>query len=423
LSAPSDRVQTVPASRAQRATYGALLLLAMLAIVRVATGADQLTSAGTFGAALTLTMPILLAGLGGLYAERTGVVNIGLEGMMILGTWFGAWAGWKYGPWAGVAAGALGGGAGGLVHAVATVTFGIDQIISGVAINILAAGLTRFLSVVAFTVGTGGSAAQSPQVKGTIGNVSLPILSGGKIFGWSSPDLLGWVGKRHVFLISDAAAILKGVTADVAILTVIALAIVPLTYWLLWRTTLGLRLRSVGEHPAAAESLGVPVYTMKYIGVVISGCLAGFGGAFLVLQSAGIYREGQTAGRGFIGLAALIFGNWRPGGVLAGAGLFGYADGLQLRSDEAVHGLLLFLAVALGLLAVWMLFRRRTRWGTGLGVLAIGVLGWYLSTNDLPGQLVNTTPQIVTLLVLSLASQRLRPPAADGRPYRRGQLV
>src|SRR5207247_9230214 len=97
--------------------------------------------------------------------------------------------------------------------------------------------------------------------------------------------------------------------------------------------------------PMAAESLGVPVYTMKYLGVFISGCLAGLGGAFLVLESAGIYREGQTGGRGFIGLAALIFGNYRPGGVAAAAGLFGYAQALQLRSDKAIHGLLLFVAI------------------------------------------------------------------------------
>ena len=120
----------------------------------------------------------------------------------------------------------------------------------------------------------------------------------------------------------------------------LAVLLIPATYLLLWRTAFGLRLRSCGENPAAADSLGVPVYRMKYIAVVISGMLAGMGGVFLVFI-AGIYRENQTNGRGFIGLAALIFGNWRPGGLAAGAGLFGYSDALQLRSRTAVVALLL----------------------------------------------------------------------------------
>ena len=127
---------------------GALFLLS---VTRVVTGADEITSAGTIGAALALAVPIGLAALGGLWSERAGVVNIGLEGMMILGTWFGAYAGVTYGIWWGVAAGALGGALGGLVHAIATVTFGVDHIVSGVAINIVAAGLARYLSVVVYS--------------------------------------------------------------------------------------------------------------------------------------------------------------------------------------------------------------------------------------------------------------------------------
>jgi general nucleoside transport system permease protein len=397
-------------------------LILALAVVRVITGANDLTSPGTFGAVLTLGIPIMLAGLGGLYAERVGVVNIGLEGMMIFGTWFGAWAGWKYGVWWGVVAGSLGGGAGGLLHAIATVSFGIDQVVSGVAINILAVGLARFLSVVAYPLGSGGSATQSPQVTGNLPNVSLPVLSGGKVFGWQSPDLFGSLARKGWFLVSDLAGLLKGVTSNVAVLTLIALALVPLTYWFLWKTTLGLRLRSVGEHPLAAESLGVPVYTMRYLGVVISGCLAGLGGAFLVLEAAGIYREGQTGGRGFIGLAALIFGNWRPGGVASAAALFGYADALQLRSDQAIHGLLLFVGIVFVAVALWMIVvRRRINWGLLVGVIAAGAFFWYATSDKIPNQFVYMTPYVVTLVVLAVASQRLRPPAAEGRPYRRGQ--
>ena len=133
--------------------------------------------------------------------------------------------------------------------------------------------------------------------------------------------------------------------------------LIPATYLLLWRTAFGLRLRSCGENPAAADSLGVPVYRMKYIAVVISGGLAGLGGVFLVFI-AGIYREGQTNGRGFIGLAALIFGNWRPGGLAAGAGLFGFSDALQLRSRTAVVALLLLVAVLLVGVAVWQVAAR-----------------------------------------------------------------
>ena len=121
-------------------------MFAVLAFVRAVTGANDLTSSGTFGAALRLAVPIGLAALGGLYAERAGVVNIGLEGMMILGTWFGAWAGWQWGPWAGVVAGIIGGALGGGLHALATVTFGVDHIVSGVAINILGLGITRYLA-------------------------------------------------------------------------------------------------------------------------------------------------------------------------------------------------------------------------------------------------------------------------------------
>jgi ABC-type uncharacterized transport system permease subunit len=421
----ADRLSGVEARR-RRALVAGFLVLVLLAFVRQVTNVNDLTSPGTFGAALALGVPILLAGLGGLYSERAGIVNIGLEGMMILGTWFGAWAGWKYGPWWGVVLGTLGGGLGGLLHAVATVTFGIDQVISGVAINILAAGLARFLSVVAFPLGSGGSATQSPNVPGDIPTATLPILAGGKVFGWHSPDLFGGLASKHWFLVSDAAGALKGVTADISWITVIAVLLVPITFFVLWRTTFGLRVRSVGEHPMAAESLGVPVYTMKYVAVVLSGCLAGLGGVALVLgsASAGIYREGQTAGRGFIGLAALIFGNWRPGGVGAAATLFGYASALQLRSHDAVHALLLFVGIVVGLLVLWRAVRRRGGWSSGvIAGVAVGALVWYFASDSIPQQFVPFTPHLTTLIVLSLASQRLRPPAADGRPYRKGQAT
>jgi general nucleoside transport system permease protein len=411
--------------RAYRAWLLAVGLVGLLILVRYWADVPDLTSSGLFGAALVLMLPILLAGLGGLWSERTGVVNIGLEGMLILGTWFGAWAGWKWGPWAGVVGGMVGGGMGGLIHAVATVTFGVDQVVSGVAINIIAAGSARFLSAVAYRdPATGGSATQSPQVTGTIGSFNVPFLSGGHLFGWRTPDITGWLQGKHWKVASDIAGPIHGLTSNINWLTLIAILLVPFSWFILWRTSLGLRMRSVGEHPMAAESLGVPVYRMKYIGVVVSGMLAGLGGAILVLESAGIYREGQTAGRGFIGLAALIFGNWRPMGVLGAAGLFGYADTLRLRSAASPHGLVLYVAILLGLAFLYLvLVRRKFTSGAIVGIIAAATAFWYINTTQVPDELLSFTPHLVTLLVLSLAAQRLRPPAADGKPYRRGQQI
>ncbi|MDP9073558.1 MAG: ABC transporter permease, partial [Actinomycetota bacterium] len=298
------------------------------------------------------------------------------------------------------------------------------QIISGVAINILGAGTARFLSVVTYG-GSGGSAGggatQSPRVTGTVGTFTLPGLSGGKLLGWRSPDVLGALGRHGWFLVSDTANLLKALTAGVSLVVVFSLALFPLTYVVLWKTPFGLRARFVGEDPVAAESLGVMVYRMKYIAVLVSGALAGLGGAVLVLVFSGSYIEGQTGGRGFIGLAAMIFGNWLPGGLVAGAGLFGFADALQLRNAAAVHALLLFVALVLAVMAGRAFLSRR--WVPG-AITAAGAAGlglWYLTTDTVPRELVGFTPHLITLLVLALASQRLRPPAADGKPYRKGQ--
>jgi simple sugar transport system permease protein len=196
--------------------------------------------------------------------------------------------------------------------------------------------------------------------------------------------------------------------------------LVPAAYLVLWRTAFGLRLRSCGENPAAADSLGVPVYRLKYIAVVLSGALAGLGGVFLVFI-ANIYREGQTNGRGFIGLAALIFGNWRPGGLAAGAGLFGFADALQLRSQTAVVALLLLVAVLLAGVSVVQGLRGKRLQAVLAAVFAAAAMVGFLTIDELPDGIVSFTPHITTLLVLSLASQRLRMPKADGLVYRRGE--
>jgi simple sugar transport system permease protein len=421
VTAPAD-VTPPSGSRVPRALVYAGLGIVLISLVRVLAGADDLTSVGSFGAAIRLGVPILLAGLGGLYAERCGVVNIGLEGMMILGTWFGAYGAVEFGAWQGVALGIAGGALGGLVHAVATVTFGVDHVVSGVAINILGAGVARYLSVIAWVgKGTGGGATQSPKITSGITDVNLPFFAGGSVLGWNTPDVFGRIASWHWFVVSDVAGLVRALTGGISLLSLLALALIPTTYFFLWRTPLGLRLRSAGEAPAAAESLGVDVYRMKYLGVVASGGFAGMAGAFLVLEGAGIYRENQTGGRGFIGLASLIFGNWRPAGVAMGAGLFGFADALRLRNETAVHALLLFVALGAAAAAVWMLYRRKVLQGGLLVVIAAAFGFWYATSDTVPRQFLAFTPHITTLLVLAFATQRLRPPAADGLRYRKGQ--
>ena len=379
------------------------LVLVVFSLVRVVTGAQELTSAGTLQAAIALSIPLGMAGLGGLWSERAGVVNIGLEGMMIMGTWGAGWAGSTWGPWQGLAVGVAFGAIGGLMHAIATVTFGVDHIVSGVAINLLGLGITQFLAVQVLHNPT-----QSGEIP-SMGTFTVPLLP-----GWMQS-----IGAHQWFLVSDLANVIFAIVDHPAYFTIMAVALLPITYFVLWRTAFGLRLRSCGEAPYAAETLGVNVYKYKYLAVLASGALAGFGGAFLAIWS-GFYHDGQTQGYGFIGLAAMIFGNWRPAGLAVGAGLFGYTNGLQLRSPPAVHALLLVLVIALAAYSAWLLYKRRWVPGVISGIFTALVLLWFLKTNELEQHIVSATPYVTTLLVLSLASQRLRPPAADGLVYRRG---
>ncbi|MEE1927913.1 ABC transporter permease [Streptomyces sp. TRM 70351] len=385
--------------------------LALFSAVRLITDADGLTSTGQVSAALRLAVPIGLAGLGGVWAERAGVINIGLEGMLILGTWFGAWAGVQWGPWTGVVMGIVGGMLGGLIHAIATVTFGVNHIVSGVAINILAVGVTRYLSGFTFENMAGGTEKQSPPID-PITTITVPGLS----------DWMRDLNDKHWFFVSDLAGFVGGVVTNLSLLTVVALALVPLSWWVLWRTGFGLRLRSCGENPVAAESLGVNVYKYKYLAVMISGGFAGLGGVFLAEVASNIYQEGQTGERGYIGLAAMIFGNWMPGGMAMGAGLFGYADSLNLRGGGAnVHALLLFLAVLLAVALAWALYRAKYVTALVSAVTGLGLLGFYLAVDEVPSQFVSAAPYVVTLLVLALSAQRLRMPKANGQAYRRGE--
>lgn len=387
-------------------------VLVIMSLLRIVTGVDDLSSSGTIRATLIAAVPIGLAGLGGLWSERAGVVNIGLEGMMILGTFGAGYFGYFYGPWQGVVGAILLGAAGGLLHAVATVYFGVDHIVSGVAINIIAAGAVQYLAGMAFTGVPGGGQTQSPPID------RLPSIT---IAGLSEP--LGEIEQQNWFVVSEVAAVLRAFVTNISSLTLIAIALFVLTWWVLWRTAFGLRLRSVGESPAAAESLGVNVYRYKFIAVIASGGLAGLAGGFLALVAANAFRDGQTGGRGYIGLAAMIFGNWRPGGLFAGATLFGYTDTLRLRGGgETVHALLLLVAVFLVMLAIWQWRQHGQRSALIAAVLGVIVAGIYVTTDQVPNELATMTPYLTTLLVLAVFSQNLRMPAADGKVYRKGSV-
>lgn len=409
MTAVLDRARSLPGWA--RSALIAAALVAILSVTVTLTGQIQLTSGGTASAAVRLGLPILLAGLGGLWAERAGIINIGLEGMMVLGTWGAAWAGYQWGPWAAMLGGLVFGALGGLLHAVATVTFNVNHIVSGVAITLLGTGLTKYLATLVFTP-VSQNPRQSPRLEGFT-EFSIPGVSEG---------LAALEAQQRVF-VSDLAGLLSGLVTGLTPILVIGVALVPVSYLVLWRTAFGLRLRSAGESPVAAESLGVNVVLHKYVAVTISGALAGLGGAALVLNPGQLgYLENQVGGRGYIGLAAMIFGNWRPAGLLVGSALFGYVDGLQLRAGgEAVHALLYGATLVAVVVAVLWAIRRM--WTAAAVALVAGLLVYavYWSVDTVPSEFASYAPQLVTLIVLAAASQRLRPPARLGEPYRRGE--
>jgi simple sugar transport system permease protein len=392
-----------------------LAALFSLAAVRVITGANEVDSEGSLRAAIMATCPILLAALGGLWSERSGVVNIGLEGQLLLGSWGGAFFTYYYGPWIGLL-GAIGFGVlGGLLHALATVTFGVDHIVSGVALNLIATGLTIFLAEAFFAdldseFGHGGAqqltGIQKPPV------ITVPGLADGAAN----------LADKHWFAVSDVAALVAALTHRISVVTVIVFVLVAVTAWVLWHTTFGLRLRSCGENPEAAESLGINVIRHKYAAVLISGGLAGLGGGYLAMVSSPGFHTNQSNGRGFIGLAAMIFGNWRPGGALIGSGLFGYTDSLRLRAEGSIHALLLLVGVWLLAFAAWRIYKGRRTQGIVLGVSGVLFLVWFSVTDTVPRDFTSMTPYVMTMLVLAFASQRLRMPKADGKIYRKGTV-
>jgi ABC-type uncharacterized transport system permease subunit len=286
--------------------------------------------------------PLAFAALGGLFSERSGVINIGLEGMMLTSAFAGV-AGAHFsgstviGLLVALAAGLLLG----LLHAVATITFEADQIISGTAINLLALGGTGFLMVVFF--GAGGT---SPRIE-RFGSLAIPGLSDLPVIG------------QALF--------------NQSLLVYLLYALVPVSFYLLYRTPFGLRLRAVGEVPEAVDVAGVSVVRMRYMGVSLSGVLAGFGGAFLSMSLLSAFTEGMTNGRGFIALAALIFGRWNPVSAFGAAVLFGAAEAWVFRGVE----------------------------------LAI------------PQEFIQMIPYVLVIVALVGFGGRATPPAAIGKPYRK----
>jgi simple sugar transport system permease protein len=311
--------------------------------------------AGLFVSALRAAAPLVFAALGGVFSERSGVVNIALEGLMLIGA-FMAMAGshFFHHPWLGVLIALVSGVAFALLFGVIVIRYRADQVVTGVAFNLLALGLTGFLLRLIFH-----HAGQSPMVE--------------KLADWVIPfhriPGLDRVPALQSFVDRWVQPIFGQHTPPVYL----AVAAAFLAHYVLFQTPFGLRLRAVGEHPRAADTVGVNVYAMRYVAVAISGALAGLGGATLSLGLLSSFLENMTSGRGFIALAALIFGKWTPLGSLGACLLFGFFDALQM------------LAQTLG-------FR-------------------------VPREFFLALPYLLTMAVLAGVIGRAAPPAADGKPY------
>jgi simple sugar transport system permease protein len=293
-------------------------------------------------AMLRYATPLTFAAIGGLFSERSGVVNIGLEGMMLMGAFFGLVAADKLNSWwLGLGAALLAGGLTALIHAVMSIHLRADQIVSGTAVNFLALGVTGY-----FFIDIYGSQGTPGEGIPRIPDVTVPFLQDIPFIG----DVIGQMN----------------------LMIWLSFALLLVTYVVVFKTPIGLRLRAVGEHPRAADTVGINVYATRYAAVVVSGMLAAAGGAYLSIGFLGSFNENMTAGRGFIALAALIFGNWRPFGAFGAALLFGFSSALAQRLPEySPSGAVLFQAL----------------------------------------------PYVLTLIAVAGVIGRSIPPAAVGRPY------
>jgi ABC-type uncharacterized transport system permease subunit len=345
----------------------ALIIVILISIVVLVGGGQTppaIIIASMIATTLAVATPLTLGALSGVYCERSGVVNIGIEGMMLSAAFFG-WLGaiylntiLKMDPLpsliAGVVIAVLTGGLMGLLLAVLSVTYKVNQIIGGTVINILAIGITGFLNRQLF-------------------------FESGSIFGGQVPHAPGVLPRIHIPLLADIP-IVGGIFEQQPI-AVSAIILVVITHFVLFYTRWGLRTRSVGEHPRAADTVGINVYRMRYLNVIIGGLMAGLGGAYFTLESVPSFEPLMTNGRGFIALAALIFGNWSPYGAWAAALVFGAAQALQINLQffrEAIPAQWAFLQQA---------------------------------------YIVGLVPYVLTMIILTGIIGRTIMPAADGTPY------
>ena len=295
-----------------------------------------------FASMLRYATPLTWAAIGGMFSERSGVVNIALEGMMLAGAFFGILGAQKSGSWAIGLLAAMGAGAGlALIHAFFSINLRADQIVSGTAINFLALGVTGYFFVDVY--GALGTPSDIPRIP----NVDLPL---------------------------DRWQFIDGVFGNLNLMIWLSFALLIVSHIVMFKTPIGLRIRAVGEHPRAADTVGINVYLVRYACVIVSGMLAALGGAYLSFGFGGAFNEGMTAGKGFIALAALIFGAWRPFGAFSACLLFGFSYALAYRLPEySGSAATLFLAL----------------------------------------------PYVLTLIAVAGVIGRSIPPAAVGRPYRK----
>ena len=317
------------------------LFLVVTAFLVWAADGKSFSLTGMLESTVVRAVPIALGGLAGVLSERVAVVNIGIEGMLLAGAFSGAVVGSLMGGIIGIGAAIVVGGMFGFILGALVITYRVDQIIAGVAINLFVLGLTSYVSSQVLT--------------------QYRFLNNAPVFrAWPVPFL------------SDIPVI-GPVLFRQNLFVYGAFIIVAIATYYLFHTRLGLRARAVGEHPEAADTLGINVYRTRFINVTLAGMVAGFGGAWFTLGSVGRFDEGMTGGRGFIGLAAMIFGRWHPVGALMAALVFGFADSLQQK-------------------------------------LAI------LQT-PIPSEFLAMAPYIATIVLVAGIVGRARPPAADGKPY------
>lgn len=322
---------------------GVGLFLVVTAFLVWAADGKSFSLTGMLEATVVRAVPIALGGLAGVLSERVAVVNIGIEGMLLSGAFTGAIVGSLAGGVVGVAASVVVGGLFGFMLGALVITYRVDQIIAGVAINLFVLGMTSYVSSQVLSTDDYRFLNNAPVFRA----LPIPLLADLPVIGQV-------LFQQNIFVYG-------------------AFILVALASYYLFYTRWGLRARAVGEHPAAADTLGINVYRMRYINVTLGGMVAGFGGAWFTLGSVGRFDQGMTGGRGFIGLAAMIFGRWYPAGALAAALVFGFADSLQQK----------------------------------LAILQVPI----------PSEFLAMAPYLATIVLVAGVIGRARAPAADGKPY------